>query len=80
MIYHNSKMSSLYYSKVRADEIPCLVKMTENEILVEYEDDDGLVQYQGKNQGNGHFELRAQSFDGRATLHMFPGSTILEGS
>ena len=78
-VYRNSKMSSLYYSKDQADEnSPCVVTITDSEILVEY-DQDGLVQYRGKNQGNGHFILRADGFGGRATLHMFSGAKILEG-
>jgi hypothetical protein len=28
----------------------------------------------------GHFELRGENFDGHASLHMFPGSSVLEGS
>ena len=48
-VYRNSKMSSLYYSKDQADEnSPCVVTITDSEILVEY-DQDGLVQYRGKN-------------------------------
>lgn len=78
-IWHNSKMTSLYYSEEPAlVDYPCVVKIDENEILVEY-DDDGIVQYRGKNDGSGHFELHAPSIEGKASLHGFPESTILEG-
>ena len=79
MIWANSKCATLYYSKDRADEDwACVVKLTPDEILVEYED-EGTQQYVGKNDGTGHFELHSSN-GGRATLHMFPGSKILEGS
>lgn len=80
MIWNKSKMACLYYSKDMADEQwPCVVRITEDEILLEY-DDDGVVQYIGKNTGNGHFELHSSEANGRATLHQFPFSQILEGS
>ena len=81
-MWGKSKASNLYYSKEAADEdYSCAVKITDEEILVEYKDEDGaLVQYRGKNNGTGHFELSAPEFDGKATLHMFPDSQLLEGS
>lgn len=80
MIWNNAKMSVVYNNKDVADEgWPCVVKLSEEEIIVEY-DDEGMVQYKGKNSGNGHFELHAEDVNGRATLHMFPDSTLLEGS
>lgn len=81
LLWSNSKMSTLYYSDEFASEnYPCEVKMDENEIIVEYEQDDEYVQYRGKSIGNGHFELHCPDKNGRASLHMFPNSTILEGS
>lgn len=79
-IWRNSKMSSLYYSEESASEdYPCVVKIDDSDILVEYED-DGIKQYSGKNKGDGHFELHSPELQGRASLHMFSGSSILEGS
>lgn len=79
-IYPNSKMSSLYYSDEPSSEnYPCVVKLNDDEIIVEYED-QGVVQYRGKNNGDGHFELSSTDVNGRASLHMFPNSSILEGS
>ncbi|WP_139826127.1 hypothetical protein [Derxia lacustris] len=79
-IWANSKMSSLYYSNESASEdYACVVKIDDNEIVVEYED-DGTRQYRGKNNGDGHFELHSHELHGKASLHMFPGSSILEGS
>lgn len=80
MIWDKSTMTSIYYSKDPADEnFPCTVKITEQEILVEY-DDEGLCQYAGHNDGTGHYHLNLRDGDGRATLHQFPGSRLLEGS
>ncbi|HRP77423.1 MAG TPA: hypothetical protein PKZ27_17625 [Rhodocyclaceae bacterium] len=80
MIWNNCVMSYLYYTKHKAEEsIPCIVKIDENQIIVEY-DDDGLCQYIGPNDGSGHFELDMQGYNGRATLHRFPDGLMLEGS
>ncbi len=79
-IWNDCKMSTLFYSEDDAsDNHPCVVKITEQEILVEY-DDDGLVQYRGRNDGSGHFLLAAPEVAGRASLHRFPDAKVLEGS
>lgn len=79
-IFKNCKMSLLWYSaEASAEQEPCIVKIDDQEILVEYED-DGLVQYKGKNNGDGHFELNSPDVEGHASLHMFPNSNVLEGS
>lgn len=79
-IWNQCKMSTLYYSDDDASEnFPCVVKITDREILVEY-DDEGLVQYRGVNDGSGHFLLTAPMVEGRASLHRFPDASIVEGS
>jgi len=48
-IWKNSKMTTFYYSNSEANEYPCSVKITEYEILVEYEEENGKhIQYKGK--------------------------------
>jgi hypothetical protein len=47
--------------------------------VVSYEDDRGVVNYKGEGKGPGHFALESLERNGKATLHMFEGSTILEG-
>ena len=79
-IWNASKMTTLFYSdEPAAEDYPCVVKIDDNEIVIEYED-DGIVQYRGSNRGDGHFELHATGVEGKASLHMFPGSSIIEGS
>ena len=79
-IWNASKMTTLFYSDVpAAEDDPCVVKIDDDEIVIEYED-DGIVQYRGSNRGDGHFELRATRGKGKASLHMFPGALIIEGS
>lgn len=74
-------MCSLYHDKEQSEELPCVVKISDSEIIVEYEDEDvGTVQYHGKNNGTGHFMLAADAVKAKATLHTFPESTRLEGS
>ncbi len=80
MIWKNSKFETLYYSQDIADtDWACTVRIDDDSILVEY-DNEGLCQYIGKNDGSGHFELHLKDGDGRATLHRFPDSLVLEGS
>lgn len=80
--WNNCQVDVVYY-----DERPAIlreegyeVRIDENEILVAYQDDDGWVEYRGKNSGDGHFLLEAPERQGRASLHRFPESEILEGS
>lgn len=79
-IWNHCRMSTLYYSDDAAEEnCPCVVKITDEEILVEYED-EGLQQYRGRNDGSGHFLLTAPELEGRASLHRFADADLLEGS
>ena len=73
-------MATLYYSNEAASEwYPCVVRIDNTDILVEYED-GGIVQYRGCNNGDGHFELYAPDINGNATLHMCKDGQTLEGS
>lgn len=76
-IWKNSTMTTFYYSS-NAEDIPCIVKIDDKTILVEYED-EGVVQYKGRNNNDGHFELTAPQANGRASLHQFPNGEVLEG-
>ncbi|MDP1613195.1 MAG: hypothetical protein Q8M11_19230 [Sulfuritalea sp.] len=79
-IWKDSKIATLYYSNETASERhPCVVKIDDTTILVEYED-EGSVQYRGRNNGDGHFELQTPDLRGTATLHMCQDGTTLEGS
>lgn len=79
-IWKNSKMALLWYSgRESSEQNPCEVRIDDQEIVVKYED-EGMVQYRGKNNGDGHFELISSDVEGHATLHMFPGANVLEGS
>lgn len=79
-IWNNSKMTTVYFSDSDASEnCDCVVKIANGKILVEY-DDAGLVQYVGEEKGQGHFVLSCAAVSGKASLHMFANSEILEGS
>lgn len=80
-IWTNSKMTTLFYSDQPATTgQPCSVKIDDTGIVVNYEASGvGQVQYKGPKNEDGHFELRAPEVQGLASLHMFPGSSILEG-
>jgi hypothetical protein len=62
----------------------CEVRLGDHNGQVEviYEDeamDDSSVSYEGHEQGEGHDLLECESLDGRASLHRFSDSLILEG-
>ncbi|WP_369987090.1 hypothetical protein [Pseudomonas xanthosomatis] len=61
-------------------DAPCKVTIEGDAITIAYEDDGQTWYYKGKAKGLGHYELRAEHFQGRATLHAFEDSRILEGS
>lgn len=80
MIWNNSTYELLHSTAHRADmDEPCVVLIDGERIVVEYEE-DGLRRYVGTNDGSGHFELNMEGGSGRATLHRFPESSLLEGS
>lgn len=69
-----------YYDQGAEVEVEGEVRFDDTRISVSYEiEDGGYVVYQGTEKGKGHYELRAPSINGRATLHMFDSSRILEG-
>lgn len=55
------------------------VRIDGDEMVISYEGDRGWVNYQGKDLGGGHYELRAPEVDGRALMHRVPGAEIIEG-
>jgi hypothetical protein len=60
----------------------CQVLLHDGQIKVRYVDDEGnTVLYVGVERGPGHFELTARKAngDGKATLHQFEASNVLEG-
>lgn len=79
-VWKNAKVDTVYYDETEADEgDDCEIRIDGDQIVVSYEDDEGVVLYKGKNHGNGHFQLSSPERNGKATLHMFEGSKILEG-
>lgn len=78
-LWNQCTMTTLYHSADPSEGYPCVVKIEGDQILVEYKDSE-YVQYRGESNGDGHFELEGVGFDGRATLHRFPGASVLEGS
>lgn len=78
-IWHDCKMSTLYYSADEAGDSPCAVRLEPGYILVEYEDAGRSYHYTGIEKGEGHYQLHCADNHGEATLHRFADSTILEG-
>ena len=59
---------------------PCSITFEDEFITISYLDDQTQNYYKGQAKASGHYELQAVDFDGRATLHGFRNSCILEGS
>ncbi|MEN2505875.1 hypothetical protein V8Z77_03065 [Stutzerimonas stutzeri] len=78
MLYSNSRMETYRTTHVTLDD-PCQVRIEVGMITVEYISGGEPVTYQGYEKGPGHYELRGVGFDGRATLHAFDESVLLEG-
>ena len=72
-------MTTLYHSADASDDWPCIVKIEDNKILVEY-DYEGITQYKGEDHGDGHYSLTSDDVSGKASLHMFPEASLLVGS
>ncbi len=77
--WNDSKMETIYYDKAASQVEPCEVRIDDKEIVVTYQEDGSVVEYRGKNNLDGHFDLQSD-LGGKATLHMFPGSIFLEGN
>ena len=45
-----------------------------------HEDEGRFYHYTGNEKGEGHYQLHCAENNGKATLHRFAESTILEGS
>ncbi|MEI8155645.1 MAG: hypothetical protein WCH60_02180 [Burkholderiales bacterium] len=56
------------------------VRLSDTELVISYEGDDGWVNWKGHDLGGGHFEMVSPEVEGRALLHRFGDSEILEGN
>lgn len=73
--------AAIFYDDERAaiNDRGYIVRLSDDNIEVAYDDDEGAVYYRGQNNGNGHFDLTAPERKGRASLHCFPNSHFMEG-
>lgn len=78
MLWENSKMTTAFYEGSPSATTPCDIRITGEEIVVCYED-DGPIEYRGKDLGGGHYILACPEVGGKATLHRAPDSLFLEG-
>ncbi len=56
------------------------IRITDNELVISYENEAGWVNYKGMDLGHGHYLLTAPAVNGRAFIHHLENSDILEGS
>lgn len=81
-----SMICEIYYPGTDAmTEFEVELRLDDQELVISYEDEDSqgkplIVIYRGRNSGDGHFELRADGVEGRATLHKHPKHEVFEGT
>ena len=75
--WRNSLMES--WSERGRDEWPCEVVLNDGRVALSYAVEGGHDRYEGPEVGPGHYELSCLHTPGKATLHTFKGSKILEG-
>ena len=71
----------IYYTDRDADfDIGCIVMIGRDQIEVKYDEEDKKACiWSGEAKGAGHYELRANQKNCRATLHRIRDSVYLEG-
>ena len=80
MLTKTALMDTVFYNETPAfEEEKCEIRITGNEIVISYRDDDDVIIYKGKDEGHGHFVLECPERQGKATLHQIPKSKFLEG-
>ena len=79
MEFWKGTMDTFYYEKEADKGQSCEVRMTDDEIVLSYEEDSTKFQYQGKAVAPGHFQLESSPPLGKATLHRMPGENFLVG-
>ena len=73
-------MDVLFYDETPAYEgVECEIRLGDGEIVVTYWEEDGVVLYRGREDGEGHYILECPAKNGKASLHSFPDSRYLEG-
>jgi hypothetical protein len=76
----NARMDTYYASAFEVDtDWPCEVCIDEEMIVLKYDGEHGRLTYRGHSDGAGHYHLQADGFQGKGTLHRFPGGRTLEG-
>ena len=69
-----------YASPDASETYDAEVRISDGSIAVSYSDGEGnWTTYSGKETGAGHYSLTSKTVNGKATLHRFPRSKILEG-
>ncbi len=74
-----ARMATYYAGKEADTDWPCEVRIDEEMIVLKYEGEHGRITYRGHSVGAGHYRLQADGFNGKGTLHRFPGALVLEG-
>lgn len=79
-LYTKAAMKICYFSDEVSESLDCQVRIeSDGEIAISYETDGQHIVYKGSAEGDGHYLLSCENVEGRATLHAFSGSKILEG-
>lgn len=75
----NARMDTYRIDAAASLDGLCLLIVDGEWITVKCDYSGEIWEYKGRAVGQGHYELRAVGFEGRATLHCFDGSKVFEG-
>lgn len=77
MVFENAMMTVFKYDG--SYDQKCTVSLTDDTVRIEYVESGTEYAYQGSSIAPGHFQLRAEGFEGKGSFHRFPGDGKLVG-
>jgi len=75
-----AKMDTFRPNGAASFDEPCKITIDSEFITVAYDHGGQSWEYRGQAKGPGHYELQTEGFGGRATLHRFEDSNVMEGT
>lgn len=78
MLYPNASMT-VFLTDDKCYTQDCNVRLDNESVRIEYVESGERLAYVGRAIEPGHYELRGEGFDARATLHCFTNAQVLIG-
>lgn len=78
MLYPNASMT-VFLTDDECYTQDCSVRLDDDSVRIEYVEEGQTLAYVGRAREPGHYELRGEGLDDRATLHCFSNAQVLLG-